>query len=139
MEDDCAGAMVVLNDHKALVPAVNAAGKQSIPVFIVDSYIDPEAGYITSVMANNEGNGELIGAWVVNKTGKIKIKAALISGSQGNPVGKEKRMGFMRGFTESQLMSQGNVELNIVAQGWGNWTNNGGLKAMEDILVAIPT
>jgi ribose transport system substrate-binding protein len=25
-----------------------------------------------------------------------------------------------------------------VSQGWGNWTNNGGLKAMEDILVANP-
>jgi ribose transport system substrate-binding protein len=125
-------------DHKALVPAVNAAVKSGIPVFIVDSYIDPAANYITSVQANNEGNGELIGEWIVSKTGKTKIKAALISGSQGNPVGREKRLGFIRGFSESQLMSQGNVDLKIVAQGWGNWTNNGGLKAMEDILVANP-
>ncbi len=28
------------------------------------------------------------------------------------------------------------VEFTIVTQGWGGWTNNGGLKAMEDILVA---
>ena len=80
----------------------------------------------------------MIGEWVVNKLGKTKISAALISGSQGNPVGKEKRLGFIRGFTEMQLMSQGNVDLKIVSQGWGNWTNNGGLKAMEDILVANP-
>ena len=35
-------------------------------------------------------------------------------------------------------MTKGSVDLTIVSQGWGNWTNNGGLKAMEDILVANP-
>jgi len=132
--------VLILNplDHKAMVPAVNAAVKSGVPVFIVDSAIDPEAEYITSVQANNEGNGELIGEWIVKKTGRTKIKVALISGSQGNPVGREKRLGFIRGFCETQLMTQGNVDLSIVSQGWGNWTNNGGLKAMEDILVAYP-
>ncbi len=132
--------VLILNplDHKALVPAVNAAVRSGVKVFIVDSYIDEKANYITSVQANNNGNGELIGEWIVNKMGKTKTKAALISGSQGNPIGKEKRLGFIRGFSETQLMANGDVELNIVAQGWGNWTNNGGLKAMEDILVAHP-
>jgi ribose transport system substrate-binding protein len=132
--------VLILNplDHKALVPAVNAAVKSGIPVFIVDSYIDPAANYITSVQANNQGNGELIGEWIVNKMGNAGIKAALISGSQGNPIGKEKRLGFIRGFSETQLMTKGSVDLTIVSQGWGNWTNNGGLKAMEDILVANP-
>jgi len=132
--------VLILNplDHKALVPAVNSAVKAGVPVFIVDSYIDPAANYVTSIQANNQGNGELIGEWIVNKFGKSKIKAALISGSQGNPIGKEKRLGFIRGFSEMQLISQGNVDLTIVSQGWGNWTNNGGLKAMEDILVAHP-
>lgn len=132
--------VLILNplDHKALVPTVNAASKSGVPVFIVDSAIDPEADYITSVQANNEGNGELIGEWVVNKFGKVKVKAALISGSQGNPVGREKRLGFIRGFAERQLMTQGSADLTIISQGWGNWTNNGGLKAMEDILVAHP-
>jgi ribose transport system substrate-binding protein len=132
--------VLILNplDHKALVPAVNAAVKSGIPVFIVDSAIDPSANYITSIQADNEGNGELIGEWIVKKMGKTKIKAALISGSQGNPVGREKRLGFIRGFSETQLMTLGSVDLTIVSQGWGNWTNNGGLKAMEDILVANP-
>jgi ribose transport system substrate-binding protein len=125
-------------DHKAMVPAINAAEKSGIPVFIVDSYVDPEANYITMVLANNQGNGELVGEWVVNNLGKTKVRAALISGSQGNPVGKEKRLGFIRGFSEAELRTQGSVDLTIVAQGWGNWTNNGGLKAMEDILVAHP-
>jgi len=125
-------------DHKALVPAVNAITERGIPVFIVDSQIDPEADYITSVQASNEGNGELLGEWVVQKLGNQEIKVALISGSKGNPVGREKRLGFVRGFTETQLRTKGSAELRIVSQGWGNWTHIGGLEAMEDILVAYP-
>jgi ribose transport system substrate-binding protein len=142
MEDLIAAGVnvLILNplDHKALVPAVNAAVKSGIPVFILDSYIDPAAKYVTSIQANNQGNGELVGEWAVKKLGRSGIKAALISGSQGNPIGREKRLGFIRGFAEAQLMTKGSADLTIVSQGWGNWTNNGGLKAMEDILVANP-
>jgi ribose transport system substrate-binding protein len=125
-------------DPKALIPTVNMATKSGIPVFIVDSFIDPSADYISSVLANNQGNGDLVGEWVVNKMGKTKIKAAIISGAQGNPVGMEKRLGFIRGMAETQLRNQGNSDFQIVSQGWGGWSNNGGLKAMEDILVAHP-
>lgn len=132
--------ILILNplDHKALVPAVNAAAGAGIPVFIVDSQIDPEADFITSVQASNEGNGELIGEWAVNKLGSSEINVALISGSQGNPVGREKRLGFVRGFVETQLMTDGHSNLKILAQGWGNWTHIGGMEAMEDILTAHP-
>jgi ribose transport system substrate-binding protein len=132
--------ILILNplDHKALVPAVNSIAGKGIPVFIVDSQIDTDADYITSVQASNEGNGELIGEWVVHQLGSTDIRVALISGSQGNPVGREKRLGFVRGFTETQLMTKGSSDLRIVAHGWGNWTHIGGLEAMEDILVAHP-
>lgn len=125
-------------DPKALVPTVNAASKAGIPVFIVDSYIEPEANYVTSVLADNQLNGELLGAWVSKKLNGAKINMALISGAQGNPVGKEKRMGFVRGVINQELTSQGTADLKVAAQGWGNWTISGGLKAMEDILVAHP-
>ena len=132
--------ILILNplDHKAMVPAVNAIARSGVPVFIVDSQIDPDADYITSVQASNEGNGELIGEWVVHQLGDVPIRVALISGSQGNPVGREKRLGFVRGFTETQLMTRGSADLRIVSHGWGNWTHIGGLEAMEDILVAHP-
>ncbi|MEF8809488.1 MAG: substrate-binding domain-containing protein [Bacteroidales bacterium] len=132
--------VLILNplDHKALVPAVNSAAESGVPVFIVDSRIDPDAKYITSVQASNEGNGELIGEWVVNQMSGKDINVAMISGSQGNPVGREKRLGFVRGFVETQLITQGNADLKIVFQGWGNWTHIGGLEAMEDILVSHP-
>lgn len=132
--------LMILNplDHKALVPAVNAAAESGVPVFIVDSQIDDAADFITSVQASNEGNGWLIGEWAVNQLSQQEIKTALISGSQGNPVGQAKRLGFFEGFTETQLMTRGNSDLNIVAQGWGNWAFLGGIEAMEDILSAHP-
>jgi ribose transport system substrate-binding protein len=125
-------------DPKALIPSINAASKSGIPVFIVDSFIDSSADYVTSVLANNAGNGELVGEWVANKLGKTKIKIAMISGAQGNPVGMEKRLGFVRGLAETQLRKLGKTDFEIVSQGWGSWSNSGGLKAMEDILVAHP-
>lgn len=132
--------VLILNplDYKALVPAVNAASEAGIDVFIVDSQIDVSADYITSVQASNEGNGELLGEWVIKKLKGRNIQAAIISGSQGNPVGKEKRLGFVRGFVESQLMTEGKSNLTIVSQGWGNWSLLGGMEAMDDILVAHP-
>ena len=132
--------IMILNplDHKALVPAVNSAVGSGVPVFIVDSQIDETADYITSVQASNEGNGWLIGEWTVNQMSDSDIKVALISGSHGNPVGQAKRLGFFEGFTETQLMTRGHSELNILAQGWGNWTLLGGIQAMEDILTAHP-
>jgi ribose transport system substrate-binding protein len=132
--------ILVLNplDSKALVPTVNQVVKSGIPVFIVDSYIEPSAQYITSILANNQGNGEMVGEWIADKLGKTKIKAAIISGAQGSPVGREKRLGFIRGIAENQLRTQGHADLTIVSQGWGGWSNSGGLKAMEDILASHP-
>ena len=132
--------IMILNplDHKALVPAVNTASGSGVPVFIVDSQIDEAADFITSVQASNEGNGWLIGEWAVNRLGPSDVRVALISGSQGNPVGQAKRLGFFEGFTETQLMTRGYSDLNILAQGWGNWTLLGGIEAMEDILTAHP-
>ncbi|WP_195909789.1 substrate-binding domain-containing protein [Bacteroidetes bacterium endosymbiont of Geopemphigus sp.] len=125
-------------DYKALIPAINDASKSGIPVFVVDSYIDEKAQYITSVQADNQKNGELIGNWIAKKMYNKPIKAVVISGAQGNKIGKEKRQGVFRGITEQQLRSQGKASLEILGQGWGNWSNNGGLKAMEDLLVSHP-
>lgn len=125
-------------DSKALVPTINAAVKSGVAVFIVDSFIDPDANYVASILADNQGNGSLLGEWYVDKTKRKSIKLAIVSGAAGNPVGLEKRMGFVRGAVERQLSSLGSSNLDIEAQGWGNWTIGGGLKATEDILVAHP-
>lgn len=132
--------VLILNplDPKALVQSTKSATKAGVPVIIIDSSIDQSADFVTNILSNNLENGELVGEWLVRKTAGKKLRIALISGAQGNPVGKERRQGILRGIIEQQLRSSGNVEFEIVSQGWGNWTYEGGLKAMEDILVAYP-
>jgi len=132
--------LLILNplDPRALVPATKSATKAGVPVMIIDSSIDPSADFITTVQANNQRNGELVGEWLVKHINGRKIRMVMMSGAQGNPVGRERRQGLIRGITEQQLRSYGQVDLEIVAQGWGNWTYIGGLTAMEDILVAHP-
>lgn len=132
--------LLILNpkDPKGLIPATKAATEAGVPVIIIDSSIDPSADFVTTVQSNNLANGELVGEWLVKQMQGKPIKMALISGSQGNPVGKERRQGVFRGIIEEQLRTAGIAGFEIVAQGWGNWAHEGGLAAMEDILVAHP-
>ena len=132
--------ILILNpkDPKGLVPATRAATRAGIPVIIIDSSIDPSADFVTIVQSNNMANGELIGEWIASRMKGQRIRMALLSGTQGNPVGKERRQGVLRGIIEQQLRDSNTAGFEILTQGWGNWTQEGGLKAMEDILVARP-
>jgi len=133
--------LLILNpkDPKGLVPATKAATKAGVPVVIIDSSIDPSADYVTTVQSNNTANGVLVGEWLGNKMKGKHIKMALISGAQGNPVGEDRREGVFRGLNEYLLRTNNKIsDLEVVTQGWGNWAHEGGLKAMEDILVAHP-
>lgn len=132
--------ILILNpkDPKGLVPATKAATRAGVPVIIMDSSIDPSADYVTTVQSNNLANGELIGEWLASSMKGQRIRMALLSGTQGNPVGKERREGVFRGIIEQQLRDTNTSGFEILTQGWGNWTHEGGLKAMEDILVARP-
>ena len=132
--------LLILNplDPTALVQATKSATRAGVPVIIIDSSIDPEADYVTNIQANNLRNGELVGEWLVGQMGGKRIRAAVLSGAQGNPVGKERRQGIFRGIIEEQFRTLGGSRFDLLVQGWGNWTYEGGLKAMEDILVAHP-
>lgn len=136
--------VLILNpkDPKGLVPATKKATAAGVPVIIIDSSIDPSADFVTTVQSNNDENGEKVGEWLVQEMSRLmpgqRIKMALISGAKGNPVGKARRNGVFKGILEEQLRSQGQAGFDILSQGWGNWEHEGGLEAMEDILVAHP-
>ncbi len=132
--------LLILNpkDPKGLVPATKAATRAGVPVVVMDSTIDSSADYVTTVQSNNLANGELVGEWLARQMKRKPIRMALISGTQGNPVGKERRQGVFRGIIEQQLRDNNSSGFEIMSQGWGNWAHEGGLKAMEDILVAQP-
>lgn len=125
-------------DPEGLVTSVNAASKAGIKVVVFDSALNPRANYVTLVQSSNDQNGRLTGAWLANKMKGQPMKIALISGTKGNVVGEERRLGVIRGLTEAQLQQGGAAGFQIVGQGWGDWTQEGGLKAMEDLLVAHP-
>ncbi|GAA3517083.1 substrate-binding domain-containing protein [Aquimarina addita] len=125
-------------DPDALVGVTKAAKAAGIPVFIIDSSIDPSADYITTIQSNNLANGALAGEWLAKKFGKKKMNIALLSGNAGNPVGRTRKQGLLQGITEEQLRTLGYIDLDIKTQMYTNWSYAGGQKAMEDILVAHP-
>ncbi|MBO9198476.1 substrate-binding domain-containing protein [Rhizobium sp. 16-449-1b] len=133
------GALIINpRDSKGLVPAVNAATAAGVKVFVIDSTIDAQANFVTLVQSSNSQNGLLVGQWLADATKGKELKIALISGDKGNEVGQERRLGVLSGLTEGQLRNEGRANFTVVGQGWGAWTNEGGLKAMEDLLTANP-
>lgn len=125
-------------DPDALVGVTKMAKAAGIPVFIIDSSISSTADYVTTIQSNNLANGELAGEWLAKQFGSKKMNIALLSGNAGNPVGRTRKQGLLQGITEEQLRTQGKIDLNIKTQAYTEWSYAGGLKAMEDILVAHP-
>lgn len=130
--------IINVRDSLGLVPAVNAAAAAGVKVIAIDSTIDPSANIVTLVQSSNTQNGQLVGQWLADQTKGEDLKIALLSGDQGNEVGQERRLGVLAGLIEGQLRNGGTASFEIVGQGWGNWGNEGGLTAMEDILTANP-
>ncbi|NIJ46414.1 ribose transport system substrate-binding protein [Wenyingzhuangia heitensis] len=125
-------------DPDALVGVTKMAKAAGIPVFIIDGSISPSADYVTTIQSNNLANGELAGEWLVKNFKGKQMNIALLSGNAGNPVGRTRKQGLLQGITEEQLRSQGKIDLNVKTQAYTEWSYAGGLKAMEDILVAFP-
>lgn len=133
------GALIVNpRDSKGMVPSVNAATAAGVKVFVIDSTLDPTANFVTLVQSSNGQNGMLVGQWLANQTKGKDLKIALLSGDKGNEVGQERRLGVLAGLLEGQLRNEGRAHFEVVGQGWGLWGHEGGLKAMEDLLVANP-
>ena len=129
------GALIINpRDSKGLIPAVNAASAAGVKVFV----IDPKADFVTLVQSSNTANGLLVGQWLADQTKGKALKIALLSGDKGNEVGQERRLGVLAGLLEGQLRNEGRASFEVVGQGWGLWGHEGGLKAMEDLLVANP-
>lgn len=149
-------------DTKAATEGINAAVKAGIPVIGIDSHVDDAANVITGISAPDLGNGRVVGLFAAKQYDKNEmISAGLLSGNKGNPGGQARRDGLFAGIIEGrtgctekeawalaakfeqELTDKGRAvnqeaKFEVVAQGWGSWSVNGGLPAMEDILVANP-
>ncbi len=146
-------------DPSACVPSINAAAAAGIGVINIDSGVDEDADNITTVYSNNKQNGRLVGMEYAKKMGDAPIKAIVLSGVKGNIAGQERREGLFCGIIEGKtgmseedawkaaaafnedLTSKGKVtneeaNFSVVGQGWGNWTEEDGLTAAEDLITA---
>lgn len=132
--------LLILNprDPEGLVAAANAATAAGVKVVVMDSSINTDANVVTQVRSSNDQNGYLVGQWLAKRMQGTPMKIALLSGSQGNEVGRDRRLGVFRGLVEGQLVNDGKSGFEVVGQGWGGWEQEGGLKAMEDLLTAHP-
>ncbi|EIP97139.1 ABC-type sugar transport system, periplasmic component [Opitutaceae bacterium TAV1] len=112
------------------------AQRRGVPVITVDSDIADDAPVLTRILGANFKNGSLVGEYAVSQFGNKEINAVIISGNQGNLVGEARRTGFMVGVIEAQLRNTNQTRFQVLTQMWGNWDQQGGLKAMEDALVS---
>ncbi|RQW63641.1 substrate-binding domain-containing protein [Vibrio viridaestus] len=129
---------LILNpqDPAAGIRIAEMAKKRGVPTFILDSDISLDAPVVTRVQANNAVNNIKIGEYAVDQFGDKPMKCVIISGNQGNLVGEARRTNFVRGVMEAELRKYNHTNLTVLSQGWGNWDQQGGLKAMEDLIVA---
>ncbi|QEN87826.1 substrate-binding domain-containing protein [Labrys sp. KNU-23] len=132
--------LLILNprDPEGLVGAANAASAAGVKVVVMDSSINTKANIVTQVRSSNDQNGFLVGQWLAKKMQGKPVKIILLSGSQGNEVGRDRRLGVFRGLVEGQLVNDGKANFEVLGQGWGNWATEDGLKAAEDLLQAHP-
>ena len=132
--------LLILNprDPEGLVPTADAATKAGVKVVVMDSSINPKANVVTQVRSSNDQNGFMVGQWLANATKGQHLKIILLSGDKGNEVGRDRRLGVLKGLAEGQLNGVGKTDFEIVGQGWGGWSHEGGLAAMEDLMTAHP-
>lgn len=155
--------LIIMNciDSKAALTSIDAATKAGVPVINVDNAPDLSANNITSVFSDNLNNGRAVGLYVGKEMFKPDedIKSVLLSGVKGAVVSQERRTGLMCGIIEArtgvsedeawelakkmeqELIDNGkavneDAKFWINGQGWGNWTSDEGLPAMEDLIVA---
>lgn len=129
---------LILNpqDPAAGIRITEMAKKRGVTTFILDSDISLDAPVVTRVQANNAVNNIMIGEYAVEQFGEKPMKCVIISGNQGNLVGEARRTNFVRGVMEAQLRKYNQTSLTVLSQAWGNWDQQGGLKAMEDLIIA---
>ncbi|MBU2326540.1 MAG: sugar ABC transporter substrate-binding protein [Alphaproteobacteria bacterium] len=121
--------VLVAGHTTALVPVVDKAMAAGIPVVNMDNRLNT-TNVVTFVGVDNGQGGKMAVDYIASKLGGVG-KIALIQGETGNPVQILRTKGFELG----ALVHPG---LEVVAQQGAHWTEEEGLKVMEDILQAHP-
>ena len=122
-------------EEKPLVPAVLAAKKAGIPVFLIDRNVDaslakPGVDYVTFIGSDFVAEGKRAGEAMVEATGGKGIIIEL-EGSTGSSPANDRKKGF------DAVIAQ-NPGLKIVASQSGDFARDKGRQVAESLLQAHP-
>ncbi len=121
--------ILVAGHPKALIPVVKKAMRAGIAVVNMDNRLNTD-NIVAYVGVDNGQGGKMAVDYIAKKLGGMG-KIALIQGETGNPVQILRTKGYELG----ALVHPG---LESVAEQGGHWTEEEGLKVMEDILQSHP-
>jgi ABC-type sugar transport system substrate-binding protein len=124
--------VIAPREFQGLAPALDAADKENVPVFLVDREARGKVcdEYVTFIGSNFIKQGERAGEWLINATdGQAKV--AELQGTIGASVTNDRAEGFRNAI-------QGESGMEIVASQSGDFTRAGGQKVMEQLIQANP-
>ena len=116
---------------KELIPTIEAANNAGIPVICVDRGAD--GGKIATTIATDNLEGAQLGAEYLGKYLKQQgkgTKVAILEGIQAIANGRDRKKGAENGFQ--------NTGMNLVASQPGEWVQDKGAAATENIVTANP-
>ena len=116
------------NDIPAALDAAEAAG---IPVVLVDRMFDSQ-NFTAWVGPDNEFMGEQIGNYIVSQLPAGGTAVIIRGGPAENTIGINRTNGVNKALTAA-----GNFAVQI-SPDFGNWSTDGGKKAMENMLARFP-
>ena len=125
---------VSVNDPKAVVPSLQEAQDQGIPVIILDAITPlPGIDVLSLIGSNNEDGGEIVGKNVLELQKQMgrKVKMAILEGVPGQYANEMRMKGF-------KSIVDGNPNVEIVASQPANWQRELAMSTMENILQANP-
>ena len=122
-------------EEKPLIPAVMAAKKAGIPLFLIDRNVDaklakPGVDYVTFIGSDFVARRQAAGEWLVKATGGKGIILE-IEGSTGSSPANDRKNGF------DEVIAK-HPGLKIVASQTGNFNRDKGRQTAESLLQAHP-
>ena len=120
-------------EEKPLIPAVMAAKKAGIPLFLIDRSVDaklakPGVDYVTFIGSDFLLEGKQAGKWLVKAT-KGKAIILELEGSTGSSPANDRKKGF------DGVIAQ-NPDMKIVASQTGDFNRDKGRQVAESLLQA---
>ncbi len=113
-----------------LPSAMDSINKAGIPAVLVDRQW--KSGYTSYVGPENFKIGQQNGQYIVDRLGGKGVVVVLKGGPADNSIGLNRTNGML------DIVSKATGITVINAPDWGNWSEDGGLKQMENLLAANP-